>query len=55
MGGHFAYPGMSLYHASKWAIEGFFDSVGQEVAPFGIQTCLVEPGGARHGLRGTVA
>jgi NAD(P)-dependent dehydrogenase (short-subunit alcohol dehydrogenase family) len=52
MGGQFAYPGMSLYHASKWAIEGFLDSVGQEVAPFGIQTCLVEPGGARTDFAG---
>jgi NAD(P)-dependent dehydrogenase (short-subunit alcohol dehydrogenase family) len=52
MGGQIAFPGMSLYHASKWAIEGFFDSVGQEVAPFGIQTCLVEPGGARTDFSG---
>jgi NAD(P)-dependent dehydrogenase (short-subunit alcohol dehydrogenase family) len=52
MGGQMAYPGMSLYHASKWAIEGFLDSVGQEVAPFGIQTCLVEPGGARTDFAG---
>jgi NAD(P)-dependent dehydrogenase (short-subunit alcohol dehydrogenase family) len=52
MGGQMAFPGMSLYHASKWAIEGFFDSVGQEVAPFGIQICLVEPGGARTDFAG---
>lgn len=47
MGGQMAMPGLSLYHASKWAIEGFFESFAQEVAPFGIQTTLVEPGGAR--------
>jgi NAD(P)-dependent dehydrogenase (short-subunit alcohol dehydrogenase family) len=52
MGGQMSFPGMSLYHASKWAIEGFFDSLAQEVAPFGIQTCLVEPGGARTDFRG---
>lgn len=52
MGGQMAYPGMSLYHASKWAIEGFFDAIGQEVAPFAIQTCLVEPGGARTDFGG---
>jgi NAD(P)-dependent dehydrogenase (short-subunit alcohol dehydrogenase family) len=52
MGGQVAFPGMSLYHASKWAMEGFFDSVGQEVAPFGIQTCLIEPGGARTDFAG---
>jgi NAD(P)-dependent dehydrogenase (short-subunit alcohol dehydrogenase family) len=47
MGGQFAFPGMSLYHTSKWAIEGFFDSVSREVTTFGIETCLVEPGSAR--------
>jgi NAD(P)-dependent dehydrogenase (short-subunit alcohol dehydrogenase family) len=26
MGGHIAYPAMSLYHTSKWAIEGFFEA-----------------------------
>jgi NAD(P)-dependent dehydrogenase (short-subunit alcohol dehydrogenase family) len=52
MGGQMAYPGMSLYHASKWGIEGFFDSLGAEVAALGIETCLVEPGGARTDFGG---
>lgn len=43
-GGQVAYPNFSLYHASKWAIEGFVESVRQEVAPFGIEFTLVEPG-----------
>jgi len=47
MGGQIAYPGMSIYHASKWAIEGFFESTSQDIAPFNIQTTLVEPGSAR--------
>jgi NAD(P)-dependent dehydrogenase (short-subunit alcohol dehydrogenase family) len=42
-----AYPNFSLYHASKWAIEGFVESVAQEVAPFGIQFTLIEPGPTR--------
>jgi NAD(P)-dependent dehydrogenase (short-subunit alcohol dehydrogenase family) len=46
-GGQLAYPNFSLYHASKWAIEGFVESVAQEVAPFGIQITLVEPGPTR--------
>ncbi|MCI0609838.1 MAG: short-chain dehydrogenase/reductase, partial [Anaerolineae bacterium] len=33
--------------ATKWAIEGFFEAVIPEVAPFGIQVILVEPGTAR--------
>lgn len=43
-GGQMAYPGFSLYHATKWGIEGFVESVAQEVAPFGIDFLLVEPG-----------
>ncbi|MBD1585973.1 SDR family oxidoreductase [Pseudomonas typographi] len=46
-GGQLAYPNFSLYHASKWAIEGFVESVAQEVAPFGIEFTLVEPGPTR--------
>jgi NAD(P)-dependent dehydrogenase (short-subunit alcohol dehydrogenase family) len=44
MGGHIAFPALSLYHTSKWAIEGFYESLAQEVASFNIQTTLVEPG-----------
>lgn len=47
MGGQIAFPGLGLYHASKWAIEGFFESLVQEVAPFGIEATLIEPGAAR--------
>jgi NAD(P)-dependent dehydrogenase (short-subunit alcohol dehydrogenase family) len=43
-GGQIAYPGFSLYHATKWGIEGFIESVAQEVAPFGIDFIIVEPG-----------
>ena len=44
MGGHMAFPAFSLYHATKWGIEGFYEALAQEVAPFGIHTTLVEPG-----------
>jgi len=47
MGGQVSFPNLSLYHATKWAIEGFVESVAQEVAPFGIEFTLVEPGMAR--------
>jgi NAD(P)-dependent dehydrogenase (short-subunit alcohol dehydrogenase family) len=40
-----------MYHATKWGIEGFVESVAQEVAPFGIGMTLVEPGGARTEFR----
>ena len=35
-GGQIAYPNFSLYHATKWGIEGFVAAVAQEVASFGI-------------------
>jgi NAD(P)-dependent dehydrogenase (short-subunit alcohol dehydrogenase family) len=50
-GGQVAFPGNSLYHATKWGIEGFAESVAQEVAPFGIGVTIVEPGGARTEFR----
>ena len=40
-GGQVAYPGNSLYHATKWGIEGFVESVAQEVASFGIGMTIV--------------
>ena len=50
-GGQVAFPGNSLYHATKWGIEGFVESVAQEVAGFGIGMTIVEPGGARTAFR----
>ena len=44
-GGQFAFPTFSLYHATKWGIEGFVESVAKEVAPFHIGFTIVEPGG----------
>ena len=50
-GGQVAFAGNSMYHATKWGIEGFVESVAQEVAPFGIGVTIVEPGGARTAFR----
>jgi len=50
-GGQVAFPGNSMYHATKWGIEGFVESVAQEVASFGIGMTIVEPGGARTDFR----
>ncbi|KPC54430.1 SDR family oxidoreductase [Amantichitinum ursilacus] len=43
-GGQIAYPAFSLYHATKWGIEGFIEAVAQEVAAFGIDFVIAEPG-----------
>lgn len=49
--GQVAYPGNSMYHATKFGIEGYVESVAQEVAPFNIGMTIVEPGGARTQFR----
>ncbi|WP_327022940.1 SDR family NAD(P)-dependent oxidoreductase [Micromonospora sp. NBC_01739] len=43
-GGVLAFPALGGYHASKWALEGFSESLSQEVAGFGIKVTIVEPG-----------
>lgn len=43
-GGQIGYPNFSLYHATKWGIEGFIEAVAKEVAPFGIDFIIAEPG-----------
>jgi NAD(P)-dependent dehydrogenase (short-subunit alcohol dehydrogenase family) len=45
IGGISAFPLVGIYHASKWALEGFSQALAQEVADFGIHVTLVEPGG----------
>src|SRR5215212_5158989 len=45
IGGISAFPTVGAYHASKWALEGFSQSLSQEVAGFGIDVTLIEPGG----------
>jgi NAD(P)-dependent dehydrogenase (short-subunit alcohol dehydrogenase family) len=44
IGGISAFPRVGIYHASKWALEGFSQALAQEVAGFGIHVTLVEPG-----------
>lgn len=45
IGGVNAFPNIGLYHASKWALEGFSQSLSLEVAEFGIHVTIVEPAG----------
>lgn len=44
MGGRFTFPGGGWYHASKHALEALSDALRFEVAPFGIDVVLIEPG-----------
>jgi NAD(P)-dependent dehydrogenase (short-subunit alcohol dehydrogenase family) len=50
-GGQATNAGASLYHAGKWGIEGFIEGTAKDVAPFGIEMTIVEPGGARTEFR----
>jgi NAD(P)-dependent dehydrogenase (short-subunit alcohol dehydrogenase family) len=45
IGGVNAFPTVGLYHASKWGLEGFSQSLAAEVKGFGIKVTIVEPGG----------
>lgn len=47
IGGRMAIAGNSPYHAAKWAVGGFSDSVAVEVESFGVKVCTLEPGGIR--------
>lgn len=45
IGGRITFPLISLYHSSKWAVEGFSESLAYELRELGIQVKLIEPGG----------
>ena len=47
MGGKFGEPLGSWYHATKFAVEGLSDSIRPELAPFGINVVVIEPGAIR--------
>jgi NAD(P)-dependent dehydrogenase (short-subunit alcohol dehydrogenase family) len=55
IGGISAFAGIGAYHASKWALEAFSQSLSQEVAGFGIHVTLIEPGGFSTDWRGPSA
>lgn len=45
IGGFMAWMTSGLYSASKFAVEGLTEALAQELAPFGIRTTILEPGG----------
>lgn len=44
VGGRITFPIYSLYHGTKWAVEGFSESLNFELNPLGINVKIVEPG-----------
>ncbi|SEF37606.1 NADP-dependent 3-hydroxy acid dehydrogenase YdfG [Amycolatopsis pretoriensis] len=51
-GGRQSFPGVAAYSASKFALEGWSESLAGEVARFGIRVMLVEPSRFRTGFNG---
>lgn len=44
VGGRITFPLYSIYHATKWAVEGFSEALVYELEPLGIRVKIVEPG-----------
>lgn len=44
MGGRITFPLYSVYHATKWAVEGFTESLQHELRQFGVRVKIIEPG-----------
>ena len=55
MGGKLSFPFYSPYHASKWAVEGFSESLAFEAAEIGVRVKLIEPGAVRTDFYGRSA
>jgi len=47
IGGRLSVPGLSGYHAAKFAVEGLSEALAQEIKPLGLKLTIVEPGGFR--------
>jgi NAD(P)-dependent dehydrogenase (short-subunit alcohol dehydrogenase family) len=45
VGGRLTRPGSTPYHAAKWAVGGFTECLAQELSPFSVKACALEPGG----------
>jgi NAD(P)-dependent dehydrogenase (short-subunit alcohol dehydrogenase family) len=52
MGGRLTFPLYSVYHATKWALEGWTESLQFEVRQFGIRIKNIEPGAIRTDFLG---
>jgi NAD(P)-dependent dehydrogenase (short-subunit alcohol dehydrogenase family) len=58
VGGRVTFPIYSLYHSTKWAVEGFSESLQYELEPFNIRVKIIEPGPIKtdfYGRSATVA
>jgi len=53
MGGQITFPFGSLYHATKFAVEGLTESIQYELNPLGIHLKIIEPGGYQTNFAGS--
>jgi NAD(P)-dependent dehydrogenase (short-subunit alcohol dehydrogenase family) len=54
VGGRVGFASGALYHAAKFGLEGFAEAVAQEVAGFGIQTLIIEPGSIKTNFQANI-
>ncbi|MBI4564848.1 MAG: SDR family oxidoreductase [Planctomycetes bacterium] len=47
IGARLTFPFYSVYHATKWAVDGFSESLQFELRPLGIRVKIIEPGAIR--------
>lgn len=52
MGGRLTFPFYSVYHATKWAVEGFSESLQFELAPHNVSVKIIEPGAIKTDFYG---
>jgi NAD(P)-dependent dehydrogenase (short-subunit alcohol dehydrogenase family) len=52
MGGRMAFPLGTLYHGSKFAVEGLSEALHYELAPLGVRVRVIEPGAVRTDFAG---
>ncbi len=52
VGGRATFPFYSLYHGTKWAVEGFSEALNYELNQFGIRVKIVEPGAIKTDFGG---
>jgi NAD(P)-dependent dehydrogenase (short-subunit alcohol dehydrogenase family) len=55
IGGLRSFPALAYYNATKYAVEGFSESLSLEVAPLGVKVTIVEPSGFRTDWAGRSA
>ncbi len=55
IGGVLAFPILGLYHASKWGLEAFSQSLSYELEEFGVKVTIIEPGGYTTAWSGSSA